>query len=206
MIAIQVQYDYHAAQAIQVLRDLKRATGSEFGEGAAIEVSVLVRTHLEQLAATRHATATRLQAQPTGHLEEAAASVLHGADAAGSYVSITSPGIRRAVGSYTIKPRQAKALTIPVHRLSYGQRVGELKHRGIQIFRPKAKANGKPKDYLAAIVDGRLEVLYLLRKSVAVPQDRTLLPTDTDLSAAATQGARNVLAALLQPATPGGAA
>ncbi len=202
MISLTLHIDSPAAEATRRLVALGRARPTDFAEGAAIEVSGLVREHLERESVTRHDTADRLGARRTGHLEDAAQSVAHTVDDDGASVSISSPGIRRAAGSYEIRPRQARALTIPVHRLAYGHRVAELRARGIEIFRPVApggrRGSGPHRDYLATVgSDGRLEVLYLLRQSVTIPQDRTLLPSDDALSDAATRGARAVMQALI---------
>jgi hypothetical protein len=84
--------------------------------------------------------------------------------------------------------------------------MGEFRHvqrahinrtRGIQLFRPRKKGGGKM-NVLAAVLDkGFLDILYVLRESVSIPQDRTLLPSDAELSEAATTGARAVMQALI---------
>lgn len=201
MISVSVTLDTAASEVARRLVALGRARPADFAEGAAVQVSALVRSHLEREAAVRHSSAERLGAEPTGHLEDAAASVAHSVDDAGAAVSISSPGIRRAAGGYEIRPVRAKALTIPVHRIAYGRRAGEIRARGIQLFRPLAKGGkrgqGPHRDFLAATLESGFAVLYLLRESVTIPQDRTLLPSDEDLSAAASSGARAVMQTLI---------
>jgi hypothetical protein len=197
MISVSVTLNPAAASVAARLVALGRAKPGDFAEGASIAVSGVVRAHLEREASVRHATAARLNAQPTGHLQDAAASVAHGADGAGAYVSVASPGIRRAAGAYTIAPKSGKFLTIPVHRMSYGKRVGELKARGIQLFRPRKKGGGRMNVLAAVLDEGFLDILYVLRESVSIPQDRTLMPSDADLSTAATSGAQAVIQALI---------
>ena len=198
MINVSVILDPRAAEVARRLVAIGRARPQDFSEGAAIQVSGLVRAHLEREASTRHASANRLGAEPTGHLQDAAASVEHSVDNAGAAVSIRSPGIRRAAGGYEITPKHAKLLTIPVHRLAYGKRAGELSARGIQLFRPRKKGGGKANVLAAILQEGEpMTVLYALRQSVSIPQDRTLLPSDSDLSEAATHGARAVMQALI---------
>ncbi len=141
---------------------------------AADHVTARIRRHIAALGATRHATAFRLGATPTGHLR-ASAVRRESATATSATIAIGIPGIARAYRDITIRPRERAALTIPVHRLAYGRTVAEVA-RGHEIFRPRGK------DYLATILpedaqDRALTVLYLLRGAVRQPRDPSLLPT-----------------------------
>lgn len=163
-----------------------RALAAELGNGAtasgngADHVVTLIRTHLAGLAASRHATAARLGASPTGHIRAQACRREH-ADAHGATISIGIPGISRAFRDIEITPRRASALTIPVHRLAYGRTVYEVS-RERPVFRPQGK------DYLATTEDGKLTVLYLLRTRVRQPRDPSLLPTREDIAYHYAQG------------------
>lgn len=157
-----------------------RALAAELGNGAtasrngADNVVALIRTHLAGLAGSRHATAAKLGASPTGHIRAQACRREH-ADANGATISVGIPGIGRAFRDIEIAPRRASALTIPVHRLAYGRTVYEVS-RDRSVFRPKGK------NYLATTEDGKLTVLYLLRTRVRQPRDPSLLPTREDLA------------------------
>ncbi|MGN0886406.1 MAG: hypothetical protein ACI4RT_05340 [Candidatus Spyradenecus sp.] len=166
------------------LSRLLNAMGSQgraaLNHTAAYGLLTLCRKHLKVEASRRHASANRLGATPTGHLEEAARTMVSTADATAGEVQIFSPGFRRVFGSLSIKARNSRALTLPLDAASYGKRAGELRREGWQLFRSPAKG-------LRAILlgkhpgTGEVKALYLLRASVTLPQDRTLLPSDRSM-------------------------
>lgn len=162
-------------------RGLGPAGMQKLNEGAAQALWADIRAHLGRESGRRHKWASKLGAQPTGHLEEAARSTKWAADAEAATVTVHSPGISRAFHPLRIVPREKTWLTIPVHALGYGRRASEVSaaHR---LFRPKGK------DYLMADIDGKATVVYLLRKAVMVPQDRGLMPSDEELKSAAGRG------------------
>ena len=83
-------------------------------------------------------------------------------------INIDIPGATRNYHDLDIYPRRKRALTIPISPLAQRKSASDFDN----IFRP----NGK--DYLAMLLNGRVEVLFLLRKHVHQKQDNTLLPTD----------------------------
>jgi len=174
----------------QLIRELGADGRRELNAGAAATLWADVRAHVRRYAAGHHASANRLGAMPTGHLEQAAATMQRDADADGGYVSIDSPGFRRVFGIQEIRPSRARALTIPIHAIAYGRRVAEVS-RYHRVFRPRGKS------YLAANIDGTLTPLYALRKSVSIPQDRTMLPTDEQLGESVRRGYMGVIRATL---------
>ena len=174
----------------------------------------LVRDYLISLAQTRHATADRLGATPTGHLERAAESVTSRSDADAATVSITSPGLRRAFGDITIVPVNAKWLTIAATAEAYGKRAGSFNDLRLAFFKSgrlalvKAdqsrlsdrKSSGYGIESKAAKTDAtkqRPPVYYWLVKSVTQKQDRTLLPSNALLQTAAEEGVRDWLKSFL---------
>lgn len=159
--------------------------------GATESLWAACRSHLRDYAMRHHGSAMRLGARPTGHLEQAAASSVWSADDSAGRVEISAPGISRVWHPLTIVPRTARALTIPVHALAYGRRVAEVS-RAYDVFRPKRKG-GKPANYLAAVIDGRLTPLYVLVRRASVPQDRSMLPADDALGKAAASGMLGVI-------------
>ena len=94
-------------------------------------------------------------------------------DESGSTIAIkNTPGLSRAFHDITIRPRRAKALTIPLSRISYNKRVADLERDGHEIFRPKGK------NILAERKgDDGMRPLYALVKSVTIPKDEGLMPT-----------------------------
>ena len=179
------------------LSQLVAALGPEgrktLNAGAAANLFAVVRDHIRRDAARRHATARKLGAAPTGHLEKAAGSVQKASDETGATVSVSSPGFGRVFRALHVRPVRARSLTIPVHALGYGRRASEVA-AAHPLFRPKGK------DYLMADIDGEATVIYLLRRAVTVPQDRTLLPSDADLDRAAKQGYKEAIRLSLEAA------
>ncbi|MCL2103455.1 MAG: hypothetical protein FWH21_00130 [Kiritimatiellaeota bacterium] len=172
---------------------LSRSARARLFRAAANGVRKLVTAHLRLTARTHHKTAQRLGAEPTGHLREAEKSVAVGSRGFDAHVVIRSPGFRRVFGAFTVRPVIAKALTIPVHAISYGKRVAQLRAEGRVIFRPKGA------DYLAySPGPGQVVPLYILAKSVLIPQDRSLLPTDAAMGGAAKEGILGVIRRALE--------
>jgi len=159
----------------------------------------LIRDHFIVIAQTRHDTANRLGAEPSGHWAQAAEKTTFRADSDATTVSINQPGIGRAVHDVTIVPGAGKQwLTIPLIAEAYNQRA----YRVPGLFMPGAK--GAKKHVLAKRgADGTLRFWYALVKSVTQKQDRTLLPSDEELRLAAFQGVRDYVDFLL---SRGGAA
>lgn len=150
---------------------------------AANAVRILVRNHLSRIAPRHHMSAHRLGATPTGHIEKGARATHFTASSDSAEVIIPIAGLSRAFRPLTITPRTANALTLPVSSHSYGKRVGELRANGWNIFRPKGKDTlwGKLQDEDDAVP------LYVLKKRVQLKQDRSLLPSDAELSGTASK-------------------
>jgi len=149
----------------------------------------LVRNHLNNAAPSRHNTANKLNATPTGFLRIAFNNTTREADASAAAVVISSDpannfdanALRRARGPLRITPKKKKALTIPIHALSYGRSVADLPS-SLAIFRiPKKGGHGEKSNVLGAVINGELTGLYVLSRGVTVPQDEGLLPTDAEL-------------------------
>lgn len=176
------------------VRALGPAGRRTLNEGAALELWAAVREHLRREAQRRHGSAQKLGAYPTGHLEKAAQSTDPHADEQSASVTVSSPGISRTFHPLQIAPVRAQSLTIPVHWLGYGQRASEVS-AAYRLFRPKGK------DYLMADVEGTPTVIYLLRKQVTVPQDRSLLPSDANLEKAAKKGYKDAIRLAIEAAS-----
>lgn len=146
------------------------------------DLSVMIAAHVRKASRTRHKTANRLGARPTGHIEAAARSVMPETKGNEIAVTIDSPGFKRVDGPLTIRARNTPNLTIPVHAVAYGRRVRTLRRLlGTPIFRPLAKGGkkgmGPYQNYLAGQVGGTFRILYALKPQVILPHDPGLLPT-----------------------------
>ena len=172
----------------RLAKQLSPAGRRVLSEAAVKGLFVHIREWLRRYASTHHASAGRLNATPTRILEQAASTMKWRADENGGAVSVAAPGIRRALRSTTIRPTAGKEfLTIPMVAFAYGRRVYEVRRDGHELFRPRGR------DYLAEKVDGKLQVVYLLRREVPQRQDRTILPPDDDMNQAATDGVNMLL-------------
>lgn len=147
---------------------------------AAAAVGELTRRHLIRLDSWKHRSAEKLGAQPTGILSKAAGKVSETATDQFGEVSITSPAVRRAFHDVEIRPKNWDFLTIPASREAYGKRASVLASLGWQLFRP-----GKKRILMGKLGDDAPKVLYYLATSVHQRQDRSLLPSDREISSAA---------------------
>lgn len=145
-------------------------------------VAQLVRDHLTREAARRHATARRLDAQPTGFLADAAGSVVPAAEPRTVVVRVDSPGVKRAYHDVQIKPKNgSKYLTIPIQRLAYGRRVSSVARLvGEKWF--VIQSGGRILLASKDPVQKHLLPLYILKRSVRQAQDPTLMPSEAEIS------------------------
>lgn len=165
-----------------LLRFRERVSPRLLAKAAGGALYQTVVKHMDEDVSHRHATAARLGATPTKHWEHPEAYVHLKAGGDASEVSITRPGIARAVRDVTIRPRNAKALAIPISALSYGKRPAETEQElGRRLFRPKgtrvlvaARKDKKGKDTA-------WDVLYALSSAVFQKKDPTLLPSQSTL-------------------------
>lgn len=207
--AISVMYDMEiAAEGVERVRSelgalLSRSSMLRLNREIGINVREHTADHIARASVTRHKVADRLGAKHTKFLEFAPArgqlrggSKFDAPDGKQPFTEVrdisddgvlvvigNTPGLRRAFGAITIKPRKAKALTIPLHKIAYAKRVADLRSEGHEIFRPKgtnilaeevSKGRGKRKKT-------EFRPLYALVKSTTLPQDRGLLPSDANL-------------------------
>jgi hypothetical protein len=171
-----------------VTERLGQSARAELHREIAAELQQTVQDHLRGYALSHHASASRLGARPTGNLENAKVTASSGSD--GATVTVAAPGIRRALGPLTIKPKYKQALTIPVAALAYGRTVAYLKAQGVNVFRPKGK------NYLAYKENPKSKfstVLYILAKRATLRHEPGLLPRRETLAANAAEAARDYI-------------
>lgn len=166
----------------------------------------LIRRWVADIGQTRHGTATRLGATPTNHYKgsDVAPPVVFDNEVS---IAINTPGISRAFGDLHIRPVEARALAIPMHRDAYGLQPRELTDRGEQLFRILRRGEHRGSEPTNILYrrdpNGGLEAMYALVGAVNQPQDRTLLPPDDQLSAQFAKGAKKAIKAVLQMQSAG---
>lgn len=177
MVELSIKATIHP-KLIPLLRDLSALARRELFSVGATALAATLRSYLRHQGASRHNTASRLGANPTQHIIKGAARITSRSSSNGATVSVPIAGISRAFHDLTITPKKASNLTIPVAAASYGHRVRELKRMGWTVFTP----NGR--DFIMGKQDGDKEptLLYALKKQVVIRQDRSLLPSDKDVS------------------------
>lgn len=155
-------------------------------------VSELVRGHLEHEAQGRHFTARRLGAEPTGFLEDAAASVVAAPEPRAVVVRVDSPGVKRAYRDIEIRPKgRFPYLTIPVDAAAYGRRASSLaRATGWRMFQFRSRAGNF---LLAARGPDGLRPLYALKESVPQGRDPSLMPSDEEVGREIAAGAREYI-------------
>jgi hypothetical protein len=157
------------SQAIPLEAQIGRLEPKEISKIAATRYLELLRRHFRQEVVHRHTSAGRLGASPTGYW----ANPTTYTELQGETITITKPGIARALREVVIRPRHSRALTLPLHAMAYGKRVADLRHTlGKAIYRPKGAR------ILAYNDDSGLVPLYALVGQVRQPQDPTLLPSE----------------------------
>ncbi len=140
----------------------------------------LIRRHLRSDVANRHKTANRLNATPTGHWANPTGYTHLAEQGNAAEITISRPGIARAVRDVTIRPKRGRAITIPMHALAYGRRPAEFEQNtGKALFRPKGSR-------ILATTDksGKITPMYLLSGAAFQKQDPTLLPGDDTVTRA----------------------
>ena len=184
--AVEIKHD-----GLQRVLDVVGPAGkAKLTEAGAYSLYVAVMRHVHAYARTHHASANRLGAQPTGHMEDAVESISYGPAGNGAAaVTIPIPGFSRVFGNVTVTPRNAKALTIPINSISYGRRAAEMRHLGFTLFKFGKKEGGRNGVlYGYREGDDHIEPLYALKSRVTLRQDRSMLPGDKEMSDAVSNG------------------
>ena len=156
------------------------------------KVAVSLAGYFTNISRTRHKTARRLGAQPTGILEfhESYPPYSNGGARIDAYrvgdraVSVRVSGIpflSRAFGDLHITPKRAHALTIPIHRYAYAKSAKDLKREGWSLFTLGTRGRYGTRRNRGILfgmkgMEGPVP-LYRLAKSATVPKDEKLLPS-----------------------------
>lgn len=186
VLNIEIKVDDGTPVLQELLKELNDLTPiNEYIGSAAAEGT---RMHIRSAAETRHTTAEELGATPTGYLTKRAELVSYTASSAGVELAITGAIFRRVFGPVTVRPVSAKMLTIPWRAEAYGKRAREFG----DLFVYVSKRN-KGVAFLARKEGKTIQLYYLLKSFVILPQDTGLLPTAEQYAQAAEIGARGYL-------------
>lgn len=192
---------------------------SGVNEAISKHARAITREYLLVLAETKHATAARLGADPTGHLSRAAENTSATFDAQAATVTVKSPGISRAARDVTITPTGGRQwLTLPMISYAYGRTVSQVQRElAIKLFRPirkGARGSGlgitditgrkvsqfeeadKMNVLATSVPGGGMQFVFALVRSVFQRQDRELLPSDIAYMDAAKAGVRDYISFL----------
>lgn len=187
-LTIDLTFERQKAEDLfDALEEMNWSDKVEFFDGLADDFEILTRQHITKASRTRHKSAARLGANPTGYLEKIA-TAQEGVKAEGTpgLITLRLQGeiFKRAFGQVTVK-KDSKPLTIPIAAESYGRRAKELG----PMFRIKSRkgnvllVQNDPED------KKKLKLLYVLKDQVTLPQDRGLLPSDEQFLRAAEKAA-----------------
>lgn len=109
-------------------------------------------------------------------------------------ITISHRGIGLKVYGGTVVPREAQALTIPIHAEAHGRRAATLEMlTGTKLFRLQPKKGG-PVFLVRTLGDGTLRFLYVLKTMARFSADPRALPERTAMETAATTAAAEQLA------------
>lgn len=205
--------------ATPILNDLQSKLSDRTGLNKSIAgvAEALTRRHIIETAApSRHNTASRLGATPTGYLTRRGNAIESSATSDAAIVTLAGATeiFARVSGDVDVHPVGSKYLTIPANAAAFGHRAGEFPFLRFMQFPSGVKALVRVKESLKprkprdpskpgpkrkpAPPSHRKpgvtpDVYYWLRESVTLPQDRELLPSDEQYTQAAELGARDYL-------------
>ena len=163
---------------------------------AGVRLARCIRNWIRLLASTRHDTANKLGATPTGHFRASDVQPPNATNADVS-VTVTTPGISRAYHDIDIDPVNGSWLTIPLHSESYGLSAREYSERYGKLFRINKKGSTEKGNvlYTKDVLNGKPIPMYALTTHVHQVQDPSLMPSSDKMTEEALNGA---LAAIKQ--------
>lgn len=166
---------------------------------AGVRLARCIRNWIRLLASTRHDTANKLGATPTGHFK---ASDVLPPNATNSDVSVTvtTPGISRAYHDIDIDPVNGQFLTIPLHADAYGLSAREYSERYGKLFRINQKGSTEKGKvlYTKDVLNGKPIPMYALTAHVHQVRDPSLMPTNAKMTEEAIEGALAAIKKILK--------
>jgi hypothetical protein len=190
--ALTITVDIRGASAamaqVQEVRNALTHRGPLHGQ-MALDVRDYTRQSLAQ--DTRHTTAAKLGATPTGHRKKSGAGIeAVGTDAEAILRIPRDTGLGRAFGDVNIAMR-GKMLTIPASAATYGKTARDFPQG---VLKPGV-AQGR---FPALVFAATGEPAFWLVRKVHQRQDRTLLPSDEGFASAAQRSAELYLRKIIK--------
>lgn len=180
-IDIEIQKDSNLADLDKVLTATEE---QEFATQLAGDYEQLTREHIVSASKTRHKTAEKLGANPSQYLLNKASSVEAVGTPGQVLLSVAGEIFKRTFQPVTVNAVNAKMLTIPWRAEAYGRRAREFD--GLFVYKSKG---GQGPSFLAQRDGGRMKFLFLLKRTVVLPQDRGLLPSEKQFADVAEESA-----------------
>ena len=166
---------------------------------AGVRLARCIRNWIRLLGQTRHDTANKLGATPTGHFK--ASDVLPpNATSADVSVTVTTPGISRAYHDIDIDPVNGQFLTIPLHADAYGMSASEYSERYGKLFRINQRGSTEKGKvlYTKDALNGKPIPMYALTTHVHQVRDPSLMPTNDKMTEEAINGALAAIKKILK--------
>lgn len=186
-VAISITYTVTGAES--KLQALRLAINPQaLNEAAGRSVATSVRDHLYNLNSARP---NALGGRRTNYYAGAADSTHMEAAPDKATVTVSQTGFALRFHGGTVTPVNAKMLTIPVNPAAYGMRAREFPDTF--VWRDKDTKSA----FIADAPGNVLRLLFLLTDSATIPEDPSLLPSDSNLESSAIDGIRNYLDAKL---------
>ena len=181
------------ASVTRLVRRLSPEGRARILDGVGRDVSIDLARYFTKISKTRHKTARRLGAAPSGILEfyefyppmSRGGAEINAYRRGASSVFVTISGIpflSRAYGDLHIRPVRASALTIPMHRYAYNTSAAEMKTLGWTLFTMGRHWGGRSGILFGMRGSEGPIPLYRLVKHATVPQDAKLMPTQDMLA------------------------
>ena len=158
----------------------------ELADAARYGVEVLIKNHLRSRNNSRP---PRGLMPKTNYYADAAESVTSATKNNQVEVTISQEGIALHYYGGRILPFKGKALAIPKHPTVYDQKPSEFdpSRMILNCVWPKGRTAGTLRHKESG------EILYLLIPRANIPADRTVLPNETDITAAANNAMESII-------------
>jgi hypothetical protein len=186
-MSLEVVLKDEVSEVVSVLAKLLDGEDETLLEAAAAGTAEAVRSHIEK----RNDTPNKLGGTRTNYWNDVAASTFYRVTAPDFTVGVDHVGAALHYYGGTVKPLQSKFLTIPADPIAHGRRAREFGNLQPVMF-------GRN---LGALIDAEQEEftpIFWLVPEANIRADKSILPTDNDLVAAATAAAEDALEALTQ--------
>lgn len=186
-MSLEVALKDEVSEVVSVLAALLEGEDETLLEAAAAGTAEAVRSHIEK----RNDTPNKLGGKRTNYWNDVAASTFHNVSGRDFIVGVDHVG---AALHYYGNPRmvhpEGKVFTIPAIPEAHDKRAPEFGDLTMFYFNGKKAIGG--------LKDEKDQVVFWLVPELNIPSDKTVLPSDDALVAAATAAAEDALEAITQ--------